>query len=96
MAATATLTTVGDATTSTTLFASNANRVGAKLVNLSDATLYLKEGSSAGLTSFSEIVPPYATWKLDCSNSSDIYTGIITGIWTSDAGGSAYCTERTV
>lgn len=82
---------VSASASSVTLFAANGARVGAQLVNDSAATLYLKEGSGASLTSFTDIVPPGATWRLDTENG--IYQGLIAGIWSS-ATGAARCTER--
>ena len=90
--ATSTLSNVGDEIASTTLLASNTSRKGAIIFNDSSAILYVKYGSSASTTSFSYRVNPFQTLELI---SGVIYTGIITGIWASDAGGSARITELT-
>ena len=88
-AGTGTLTNVAGATSSTTVLASNANRLGATVFNDSAAVLYLKFGSSASSTSFTVRLRPYAYYEVPAN-----YTGILTGIWTA-ATGSARVTELT-
>jgi hypothetical protein len=92
-ATTGTTNSVGGSGTSVTLLGANPNRVkgGAILVNESAATLYLKYGSAASLTSYTYSVTPGATWEMP---SNVRYTGIITGMWSS-ATGNARITELT-
>jgi len=81
---------VGDETSATTLLAANANRDGATVYNDSTADLYLKLGSGASSTSF--------TVKLAQDDYYEVpfgYTGIITGLWASDASGNARVVEFT-
>lgn len=88
--ATATTTSVADTAVSTTLLASNANRLGATIYNDSTVALYLKLGATASLTSF--------TVKMAADGYYEVpfgYTGIIDGIWASDASGSARIVELT-
>lgn len=86
---TSTITSVGDSASSVTLLASNTSRIKAVINNDSSAVLYIKEGSTASTTSYS--------YKLSQDDVAiiDDYNGIITGIWASDAGGSARITETT-
>ena len=91
-AGTATLSNVGDSASSVTVLAANASRKGAIIVNDSTAVLYLKFGATASTSSF--------TYKLSGGESLElpsqpVYTGIIDGIWASDAGGNARVTELT-
>lgn len=87
-AATSAVTSVNDTASSTTLLASNANRLGFSVYNDSTVTLYLKYGATASLTSFT--VPILAAgyfedpWR---------YTGVVDAIWASDASGAARITE---
>lgn len=87
---TGTTTSVLDSAVSATLLASNANRLGASIYNDSTVALYLKLGATASTTSF--------TVKLDADDYYEApahYTGIIDGIWASDAAGAARITELT-
>jgi hypothetical protein len=86
------LTSVGDTATSTTVLASNSSRKGAVIVNDSTAILYLKLGATASATSYTFKMQPDDTVII---NSQNLYTGIIDGIWASDAGGNARVTELT-
>lgn len=90
--ATGTVTSVADTATSTTLLASNASRKGHTIYNDSTVTLYVKHGATASTTSFTV---PIAAGGFYESPASPIYTGIIDGIWASDAAGSARITEYT-
>lgn len=86
--ATPTQTSVNDTAVSTTLIASNANRLGATIFNDSTVALYVKLGGTASTTSF--------TIKLDAQDYYEIpfgYTGVVDGIWASDASGAARITE---
>ena len=89
-AATSAVTSVNDTASSTTLLASNANRLGATIHNDSTVALYLKLGATASLTSF--------TVKMAADSYYEVpfgYTGIIDGIWASNASGAARITELT-
>jgi hypothetical protein len=88
-AATATLANVADTASSTTLLASNAARKAAILYNDSTVGCYVKYGATASATSF--------TYFLDAGESyrEERYTGIIDGIWESNASGSMRVTELT-
>lgn len=90
-ASTAVLANVAASATSVTVLAANANRLGAIIVNDSTASCYLKYGSTASTTSYTRLLPPGAEYELP---GDVIYTGIITGIWTS-ATGTARTTELT-
>lgn len=85
-----TVTSVGDSATSVTLLASNTSRKSAMVYNDSSAALYLKLGATASTSSF--------TVKLAQDDYFEVpggYTGVIDGIWASDAGGNARVTEVT-
>ena len=86
---TPTVTTVGDATSSTQLLASNANRIEAEFINNSSAVLYILKGS--GTASSSNYTVSLNQGDYYITN----YTGQINGIWASDAGGSVLITEST-
>lgn len=88
-ATTATLSNVADAATSATLKASNAARLALIIVNDSTVDLYVKYGATASATSFTYKLGPGETLR------EDLYTGIVDGIWASDASGSARVTELT-
>lgn len=83
---TSTLSNVNSATSSTTLLASNVDRLRATIVNDSTAILYVKEGTSASATSYSWKLGPGDTLLIDDT------TGTLTGIWAS-ANGAARVTE---
>jgi hypothetical protein len=89
IAAVATLANVADTGSSGTLLASNAARLAAILYNDSTVGCYVKYGATASATSF--------TYFLDAGESyrEERYTGIIDGIWESDASGSMRVTELT-
>lgn len=84
---TSTTTQVGDSASVVTLKAANTSRVKLVIVNTSTAVLYVKEGSTATTSDW--------TYRLEQYDGSiiDDYTGIVTGIWDSDAGGGANVTE---
>lgn len=88
---TATLANISGATSSTTLQASNSARKGWSIHNDSSAILYVKFGSAASSTSYTVKLIADAYYELP---TTSVYTGIITGIWTS-ATGSARVTELT-
>lgn len=85
------VTSVNDTASSTTLLAANANRLGATVYNDSTVALYLKLGATASLTSFTVKMAADSYYEVPFA-----YTGIIDGIWASDASGSARITEITV
>jgi hypothetical protein len=89
----ATLSNVADAATSTLLVAvrsaAGAQREGMIVHNDSTSILYLKYGTAATTTSYTYKIPSDATWEMP----QPIYQGIIHGIWSADASGSARITE---
>jgi hypothetical protein len=88
-ATTSTITRVTAAASSTPLAAVKASRKGMILYNESAASLYLKYGTAASLTSYTEIVPPNSPWYM---SRDALYSGVIHGIWSS-ATGFAQVTE---
>lgn len=87
----ATLANVNDTASSTTLLASNAARRGATIFNDSTVSLYVKFGATASTTSFTVLMAAQAYYELPATPS--VYTGVIDGIWASDASGAARVTE---
>jgi hypothetical protein len=89
---TATQSSVADTASSTTILASNANRLGATVANDSSAVLYLLLGSgTASATNYTARVVQYAYYETPFG-----YTGQINGVWASDPGtGGARVTEIT-
>lgn len=90
-ASSATTTSVGDETSSTQLLASNPSRIGWSITNDSSAVLYVKFGSGASSTSYVARLAQYD--RIGQGPLDGLYTGAIYGLWASDAGGSARCTE---
>lgn len=89
--ATGTTSQVADTASSTTILASNANRLGASVQNDSSAALYLKCGTTASTTDYTVRLSQYDYWEVPFG-----YTGRIDGIWASDPGdGGARVTEYT-
>ncbi len=90
--ATGTVTSVADNAASSTLLASNANRLGASIVNDSSAVLYVRcEAAAASTTAYSARLVQFAQWEAPFG-----YTGEIRGIWATDPGdGAARITEYT-
>lgn len=89
---TATITVTGDNAASVSILAANANRKGVIIVNTSSAILYVKFGATAVIASdWSVQIPANGYWEMPAGRG--IYTGILHGIWASDAGGSAFVTE---
>jgi hypothetical protein len=81
---------VGGAATSTTILASNANRLGMSIYNDSAAILYLDTtGGTASATSYTAQVAPGGYYEMPFH-----YTGLVTGIWAS-ATGTARVVEYT-
>lgn len=82
-----TVITIDDTTTSTTLIATNSTRKEIEITNTSSAILYLLKGAgTASATNFTARLEQYGYYSTD-------YTGQLTGVWASDAGGSALITE---
>lgn len=93
--ATGTITSVGDEVASTTVLAANANRKGATFYNDSTATLYLAlANATASTTTYTVQIPNNGYYELPVCDGG-VYTGIVVGIWASDAGGSVRVTELT-
>lgn len=87
---TAAVSAVASAASATTLKASNGSRESLKIFNDSSATLYIKDGASASTTDYSVRLDPGGYYEYPLP----IYTGIVTGIWSS-ANGFARITEGT-
>ena len=87
--ATGTQSNVAGSATSVTLLSSNANRLGASIVNDSAAILYVKMGTTASATDYAVRMYPNDYFEVPFN-----YTGRIDGIWAS-ATGSARVTEYT-
>jgi hypothetical protein len=86
-AATPTQSSVAGTASSTTLLASNANRLGATIYNDSTAVLYVKLGATGSATSYTVQVPANGYYEVPF-----FYTGTIDGLWGS-ATGNARVTE---
>lgn len=89
-AATGTISSVADSASSVTVLAANAARLGASVYNDSTEILYIKAGATASATSFTVKMYPEDYWEAPAG-----YTGILDGIWSADASGSARVTEYT-
>lgn len=85
----ATLTNVVSSASSVTLFAANANAKGRTIFNDSTATLYVKFGTTASVTSYTVqmLTNTYFTFP-----DNVIYGGRVDGIWAA-ANGNARLTE---
>lgn len=80
---------VGDnAAASVTLIAANANRKGWTVQNMSTADLYVRLGDPAALGTCHRVLRQYESMGQRIMDG-DLYLGIITGRWASDAGGTA-------
>lgn len=82
---------VNDTASSTTLIASNSSRRGAAIFNDSTVSLYVKFGATASATSFTVLIAAQGYYELPANPS--VYTGVVDGIWASDASGAARITE---
>lgn len=89
---TCTFSTVGDSASSVTLLASNHQRKGASIVNTSTAVLYIRMdgGTATTTTGYNVALTQGGYFEVPFG-----YTGLITGIWASDAGGAANMAEYT-
>lgn len=78
--------TVPDAAVSTVIMAQNLARKGGSVVNTSSATLYLRMdgGTATATTGYNVALAEGDYFEIPCA-----YTGVVTGIWSSDAGGAA-------
>lgn len=80
---------IGDAAADTQLIASNSNRRGWRVQNMSTADLYVRLSSSAAaLSSCHAVLRQYESIGQKIMDG-DLYTGEIRGRWASDAGGTA-------
>lgn len=88
--ATITRATIADQPLGATLVAANVNRIEARIFHNSAARLYVKNGSGASTTD-------YDYW-LDQGEYAveDVYTGTITGMTASDAGGETRVQELSL
>lgn len=86
-AATATLTNVTAAGSTTSIAASNVARKSIIIANDSNKDMYIKYGTTASLTSFTVKIPK------DSSIEETTYTGAIDAIWASGVSGAARVTE---
>lgn len=90
--ATGTKSSVASSTSSVTILAANPGRKDATIHNNSTATLYLDlSGGTASATSFTIKIFADGYYELP-RNPWGVYTGLITGIWSS-ANGNAQVTE---
>lgn len=88
--ATATVSSVSGAASSTTILASNSGRYGGSVYNDSSALLYLLYGAGvASSTNFTTVLFPNSYHEINSG-----YTGQLNGIWAS-ATGAARVTELT-
>jgi hypothetical protein len=87
-AATATVTSVGDSTSSVQLLASTVTRLGATVYNDSSALMYLKLGTTASATDFTVKLAQDDFYELPFG-----YYGRVDAIWAADSGGAALITE---
>jgi len=89
--ATATVTSVSVTTSSVTLQAANAARLGLAIFNGStNRTLYAKLGSGASLTDYTVQIPKLSYYEVPFG-----YTGIVTGRWNNSGSDAALMTEFT-
>jgi len=88
---TATLSNVNDSASNIQLSAANPNREGWFVYNDSTVALYVSFGVSASTTSFTVKIAAQGFYEMPMP----IYTGIINGIWDSNASGAARITELT-
>lgn len=88
-ASTATVTSVSDTASSTTLLAANSNRLGFRMYNNSSSVCYVKYGTTASATDFT--IEMAAESYLEETQ----YTGRVDGIWSADASGAMLITELT-
>lgn len=88
---TGTLTSVDSTTSSVTILAANAARLGATIYNTDANALYILLG--AGTASATNL-----SWSIAANSQYEVpygYTGIIVGVWAADGTGAAKVTEFT-
>jgi hypothetical protein len=91
---TSTLSNVSGSASSVTILAANTSRKMAMITNDStnnNAVLYLKYGSAASTTSYTVQIPSGSYYELPLP----IYTGILTGLWSTNTSATARVTELT-
>lgn len=89
---TSSVTSVADTASSTQLLASTPGRIKYSVFNNSTEILYLKNGTTASLASFTVAIPPLSQFGY---YEDDTYTGRVDGIWANDSTGAALITEYT-
>lgn len=83
---------VGASTSTVTLLAANATRLGATISNnSSNRFLYVRLGSGALPSAHTAIIGPRGYYEVP----NPVYVGIITGAWSAGSGGDAQITELT-
>lgn len=92
-AATSTLSSVADNAASTTVLASNANRLCFSLYNDSTSAVFVKCGATASATSFTKKLLPQEAWTT--AQLGVNYTGILDAIWVTAPGGAMRVDELT-
>lgn len=85
----ASLSSVADSASSQVLLSANTARKGCVIHNDSTAILRIAFAATCSATAFTYRLVPQAAFTM----SSPVYQGIISGIWESDASGSARITE---
>lgn len=96
VASTGTITSVNDTNADTTLLAANANRKGASFYNDSTVILYLAAANvTSSATVYTAQLQPGGYYELPPLKDGSIYTGVVKGIWASDASGAVRVTEWT-
>lgn len=93
--ATGTISSVNDNNADTTILASNASRKGATIFNDSTVTLYLALANVTATTSVYSVQLLAGDYYELPVVQGGVYTGIIKGIWASNASGAARVTEFT-
>jgi hypothetical protein len=87
---------VNDTNIDTTILAANSSRKGATIYNESTAILYLcLSNTTSSATVYTVQLAPGAFYELPSMKDGTVYTGVIKGIWASDASGAARITEFT-
>ena len=87
---TSTITSVVGATSSTSILASNSNRILATVFNATNKTMYVALASSASTSAYTLKVPVNSYYELPVS-----YTGAISAVWDMGVSGNAMITEMT-
>lgn len=82
---------IADASRALTLLAANASRRGVTLKNDTDTAIKIKEGASPSETSYTDILPPGASYVLDFPAS----TSILTAYLPQTPSGRMLATERS-